>query len=195
MKLKNTSEPKLIINRDVPLKKVIGGGVIIFSLAATFVTIDKLGPEMLDSDEYGFYSTHYLENLNQINQKDYDLRFDEIYRNVTFSYNNNTYSGSSIYIISYDDGKAHLVDSNNRNIDLLTNESIKAKKTKAIPFKESSVFYQLYVAGIIKDEDVILSPNYLNIIANWDGEKHYQTVDLVAEQKTKLEYREKYGGK
>ena len=195
MKLKNTSEPKLIINRDVPLKKVIGGGLIIFSLAATFVTIDKLGPEMLDREEYGFYSTHYLENLEQINPKDYDLRFDEIYRNVTFSYNNNMYSGSSIYIISYDDGKTHLVDSNNRKFDLLTNESITAKKTKAIPFKESSVFYQLYVAGIIKDEDVILSPNYLNIIANWDGEKHYQTVDLVAEQKTKLEYREKYGGK
>ena len=195
MKLKNTSEPKLIINRDVPLKKVIGGGLIIFSLAATFVTIDKLVPEMLDSEEYGFYSKHYLENLDQINPKDYDLRFDEIYRNVTFSYNNNTYSGSSIYIISYDDGKTHLVDSNNRKFDLLTNESITAKKTKAIPFKESSVFYQLYVAGIIKDEDVILSPNYLNIIANWDGEKHYQTVDLVAEQKTKLEYRGKYGGK
>ena len=195
MKLKNTSEPKLIINRDVPLKKVIGGGLIIFSLAATFVTIDKLGPEMLDREEYGFYSTHYLENLEQINPKDYDLRFNEIYRNVTFSYNNNMYSGSSIYIISYDDGKTHLVDSNNRKFDLLTNESITAKKTKAIPFKESSVFYQLYVAGIIKDEDVILSPNYLNIIANWDGEKHYQTVDLVAEQKTKLEYREKYGGK
>lgn len=195
MALKNTNENKKIVNRNTNFKKVIAGGVIVFSLATTVIALNEDAPQILDSEEYGFYSTHYLDNLGKINPGDYDTKFGQIYDNVTYSYNGNSYSGTSLYIISYDDGTVHLIDSDDRKHDLLTKEDINAKRTGICLFKESSVFYELYEAGIIKNEHVELSPDYKSAINNWDGNKHYQTVDLVAQQETEKEYQAKYGGK
>lgn len=195
MKLNNTQEKRKIIRKNVPLKEVIAGGLVIFSLAAVVFSANQMKSEILDSEEYGFYSTHYIENLHNINPADYDSKFGEIYENVSYSYDGKTYSGLAIYIISYDDGSVHLVDSNNRAHDLLTNEELTAKRKHVVPFKESSIFYELYESGIIQDENVQLSSSYSDMISRWDGKKHYKTVDLVAERETSAEYQKKYGGK
>ena len=195
MSLKNTEEKQKIIKRNVSLKQVVATGIILFSLATVAISFDRSDSEIVDSEEHGYYSERYLENLRTTNPADYDSDFGQIYNNVTFSCNGKTYPGSSIYIVSYDDGLVHLIDSDNRKTDLITNESINAKRTGIALFKESSIFYELYKANIITNEQVELTPNYLDIIKTWDGEKHYQTVDLVVEQKTEEEYHKKYGGK
>lgn len=195
MMLNNTSESKKIVKRNVLLNGMLIGGVVTFSLATVLFSANQMKPEILDSEEYGFYSTHYIENLHNINPDDYDSKFDEIYKNVSYSYDDNTYSGLAIYIISYDDGSVHLVDSDNRKYDLLTNEVLTAKRKNVVPFKESSIFYELYESGIIEDENVQLSSAYSDMISRWDGKKHYKTVDLVAERETSAEYQERYGGK
>lgn len=195
MNLKNTDEKKKIVNRNANFKKAIAGGIIVFSLATTVLALNSADSEILDSEEYGFYSTHYLDNLGKTDPSDYDSKFGQIYDNVTYSYNGNSYSGESLYIISYEDGSVHLVDSDDRKHDLLTKEDINSKRTGICLFKESSVFYELYELGLIKNEHVELSLEYKNVINNWDGKKHYQTVDLVAQKKTEEEYQAKYGGK
>lgn len=195
MRLNNTSDNKKIIKRNVPLKEMIVGGVVIFSLATAVLGINQMKPEILDSEEYGFYSTHYLDNLRSEDESNYDSNFVKIYNDVTYTCGDNTYSGLSIYIVSYDDGSVHLIDSDNRSQDLITGDDITGKRVHVMPFRESSVFYELYASGIIQGENVTLSDTFLNYISRWNGEKHYQTVDLVAEQKTSLEYQERYGGK
>ena len=195
MNLNNTSEPKKIVKRDINLGKFVSSGIFVFSLATLVFSANKLNYKILDSEEYGFYSVHYLENLDNVKLEDYDYNFNQIYDNVTYKCNKKNYSGMSIYIVSYDDGTVHLIDSDNRKKDLITNEPIIGKRTKIMPFKQSSVFYDLYSLGVIKDENVILSSDYLNVIAGWNGEKHYKTIDLVAERETSLQYQEKYGGK
>lgn len=195
MKLNNTQEKRKIIRKNVPLNKIVIGGVVVFSLATVLFSANQMKPKILDSEEYGYYSTHYIENLHNITPDNYDSAFNEIYKNVSYSYDGNTYSGSAIYIISYDDGSVHLVDSNNRTHDLLTNEELTTKRKYVVPFKESSIFYELYESGIIQDENIQLSSTYSDMIRSWDGKKHYKTVDLVAEKETRAEYQKKYGGK
>lgn len=194
MRLNNTSEGRRIIKRNVPLKEIIVGGVVVFSLAKV-VAASQMKPEILDSEEYGFYSTHYLEHLRSEDEANYDSNFRKIYDNVTYTSGDNTYSGLAVYIVSYDNGEVHLIDSDDRKHDIITGDSVTGDRVKVMPFRESSVFYELYELGIIQDENVILSDNFIDYINRWDGEKHYQTVDLVAEQKTSIEYKERYGGK
>ena len=199
MKIKNTTNTKKIIKRNIFNKRVIATGLVIFSLAAVLVfnskTSNDNGPEYqqaynLESEEFNYYSTHYLDILRNLNPNDFDQTFAGIYKNVMYSYNNNFYNGSSVFIVNYDDGSTHLVDSNNPKSDLFTGESINSKKTKMVLFKESSLFYELYTNGVITSDSVTLSSEYIN---NWDGEKHYQTVDLVAQKEASESYEEKYG--
>ncbi len=79
--------------------------------------------------------------------------------------------------------------------NLITGEFITAKKTNIILFKESSAFYELCKDDIINNEIVEITSDYLNYINNWDGEKHYKTLDLAAGKKTNEEYQKKFGGK
>ena len=50
----------------LPLNGMLIGGVVTFSLATVLFSANQMKPEILDSEEYGFYSTHYLDNLRQI---------------------------------------------------------------------------------------------------------------------------------
>ena len=87
------------------------------------------------------------------------------------------------------------MDSNNSKEDLFTQEIINAKKTNIVLFKESSIFYELYKNGLIDSNEVILSNEYIDIIKNWDGKKHYKTPDLIAQKNALEEYELKYGGR
>lgn len=206
--LKNTIVNKKIIKRNIYNKKELANKIIIFSLFGLLITFksdiqatnNNVSTEdnskyILDCEGYGYYSIKYSESLRNIDPSNYDQKFYEIYKNVTYSYNNKNLNGNSVYIVQYDDGSTHLVDSNNNKYDLLTGKPITAKKTNIVLWKESSNFYELYKSGVITDNVVLLSSSYSGVINDWDGKKHYQTVDLVAEQKAEEEYQKKFGGK
>ena len=87
------------------------------------------------------------------------------------------------------------MDASNNKVDLITGESITIKRVHTVPFRESSAFYNLYINKLINEENFEITPNISDYIKNWDGQKHYKTIDLNAEKYATEEYQKKYGGR
>ena len=174
MKIENIKEKEMITKRNISFQKNISKGVVIFSLAAVMLGLsiesNVQESKIVDSEEYSYYSGKYLEYLNT-NTDEFDLNFDFIYKNAKYIYNDKEYKGTSIYIVEYDDNTTHLVDANNNMVDLLTEEKITAKRIKMSLFKESSLFYELYKNGIINNNEIELSKEYIEYIKNCMNKK------------------------
>ena len=198
MKIENIKEKEMITKRNISFQKNISKGVVIFSLAAVMLGLsiesNVQESKIVDSEEYSYYSGKYLEYLNT-NTDEFDLNFDFIYKNAKYIYNDKEYKGTSIYIVEYDDNTTHLVDANNNMVDLLTEEKITAKRIKMSLFKESSLFYELYKNGIINNNEIELSKEYIEYIKNWNGERHRETKDLMAEEYASNAFKEEFGGR
>lgn len=206
--MKSIKDKKTIMKRNIKFQKAIASGLVVFSLTGVIWGLSNNNEKrndissegtqasyIADSEEYLFYSGKYSEYLKKNNKEDFDSIFSQIYENARFLFNGNEYKCKAIYIVSYDDGSIHLVDANNNKYDLLTGELISAKRTNIVPFRESSLFYELYLNGIITSSDIQLSNNFKTYIESWDGTKHNQTLDLSAEAYAKDEYQKRFGGK
>ena len=195
--MKNTKEPKTITSKKATGKII--RGVCIFGIAIAIFTAGKNDKDQtntinLESEEYGYYTTNYLQNIREIDISEYDKKFEELCAKAIIIYNDKQYESDAIYIAKLEDGTIHLINSNNNKVDFITGVSLDSKRVKTMRWTDSSSFHEIYELGLITDNNIKLSENMIDMILNWDGEKHYQTVTQVAEKKTSEDYQKKYGG-
>jgi len=142
--------------------------------------------ELIDDKDFNEYSSYYMKFLKD-NKGRFDSEFENICQNIMFICDKE-YKSNQILIVKYDNGISHLIDADNNKQDLITKESLSGKKKRICYFNESSVFYELYKQGLIKDNKILLNINLQQIVNDWDGERHNKTLDLAAQKYAKEQY-------
>ena len=173
--------------KENKIKKIIISGTVI---SLFILTLDNNIIAKDDGQErYNYYSSSYIDAYSNINDE-FDDNFIDIYNNGKYILNDKEYNIKEIYLVKMDDGTIHLIKAGENKIDLLTNNTFVGKKESIVCFRDTSVFYELYLSGKIQKEI-----NLKNIIINdWDGLKHQQTKELKADDIATKKYRTKYGG-
>lgn len=192
MRLNNTKE-NVEIKKHTKAKRIaVTTGIIITSLFIIFSKKEKETPVEVNNisndkevttidDEFNRYTSIYLEELEKINDADFDSNFINIYENGIVTYNDKTYPLKDLFIKTMDDGTNYLTLAGEKT-DFLTGVSI-ADKTKisTIKFKNSSCFLKMYEDGIITDTNINIDKDITNsYISSWDGKGHTATPDLKA---------------
>ena len=205
MKVNNTNNDYTIKKKKNIQKKYLAGGIIISSLFISLATTnlsrnivnnnDNIKTEReLGEEKYNYYSKKYLEALKELNNKEYDDKFLDIYSNGKYIINGKEYNTKEIYIVQAGDNSIHLLGPESNDIDILTGKTFDQKRKTIMCFREASIFYEMYKAGIINDTTINIDNNTLKqYISNWDGKEHYETQELEAEKKAHDAYTKKYG--
>lgn len=217
--MKNTNKHFKIKEKNFFNKKEIVAGVVLFSLLS-FVSSDTLSVDNDESpvtpvttnqtydkevenqketnneigcnEKYNYYSSKYLESLKNMDENSFDKNFRTIYDLNEYTINGQTYESRLIYITKYEDGSVHLIKVDEQeDVDLFDKTKIESKQTGFCKFKNSSIYYELYKQGIIKDGEV--PSEVKNLISSWDGKKSTATPSLQAEEEASEEYKKKYG--
>ena len=134
---------------------------------------------------FSHYSKDYLNALDEINIDEFDQTFINIYRHGTYSINDSKYNISELYIVVTENGN-HIIKAGENNYDILTNQTFNEKQIKIECLKRTSVFYKLYLDGIINSENISVDINTLkNYIEKWDMKNHHEVPELLADMKAR----------
>ncbi len=120
----------------------------------------------------------YLRNVNNADLSNYDKGFVDYYRKGTIKILGKVYKPNSLFIEKYDN-KVILYDKNNIGYDLLTSNTYdKHKIDKFRRFRNSNIFYDLYLEyknNIVNNELIIDLKDldkFISLLSSFDGSIH-----------------------
>ena len=143
---------------------------------------------------YYFYEQVFIDSLNKIQFETFDNEFEDLCSDGVYSINGNEYSVREVYIVKCEDGSVHLIKAGENNLDVLTNNIFSSNKIIKLQFTDSRIFYDMYIDGLFKEKKLYLTSEIFNrYIIKWNGEKHLQTKEQIAEVESHEKYQEKYG--
>ena len=97
---------------------------------------------------------------------------------------------SELYIVTTENGKNHIIKAGKNKRDILTGQLFKEKKTNIECLRKTSIFYKLYLDGIISTKEIKIDKNTLNkYVEEWDGLSQYEVPELVADKEARERIR------
>lgn len=208
--MKNT-EKEYKIKQSKKLKRIlVGTGISVTALCLVYITQkDDLKQEKesttieteankdtINCNGRDEYMRMYMENMKELEQKEYDLNFREIYKqsnDMKLIIDEEELPIKSVFIASADDGNDHLLIAGENKTDILTKKPIEGRNDY-YTFRDSSMFYQMYKDGIINNNEIRISKEKMQeYLTNWDHEINDGIQEIEAKYKTNEEYREKHG--
>lgn len=204
--MKNTVNKSKIINMNYK-KIAIKSGIAISSLllyispvkAKTIERTPKQNhiesQEEIDDPKF-FWQTTYKNIYENLNIQDFDEEFLNVYNNIQYIIiDEKEYPINNIQVKQLENtNEVHFTYTGKNRIDLFTNESFTGKLKSNCDLKDSTIFYQLYCDGYIKEDKLMVTSEELQKYGNkWDGKIQTQTPDLMAEQQTNEIFKKKYG--
>ena len=182
-------EETAIVTENVGDSKTIGSSLV---SQITEDSEQKEEFEVIRDEEFGYYIHQLNEHTKELDSEEFDEIFEQYYNSSSLNINGYEYDINTLYLKTMEDGKIVLVCSKNPLTDLLTGEKL-GKNITIKRFKESTLFYNLYLDNRIEDGVIKISIADLSqYVNNWDGEEHSATLDLKATQMTEEDYGKRY---
>ena len=189
-----------IIKKNILSKMTLATGITVSMMFVSMSINDEIGKEKTSEitqkhnpEYYNTYMRAYVDSLKKMDLREFDSHFIDTYNNVKYLVNNQEYDSNQVYIVELEDNSKHLIIAGENNIDIMTNTKMEGKKINICCFKESTVFYQMYLDGIIKNNTLVVDNNLSNYVNSWDGKRHSAIPALKAESEASDVYRKKYG--
>ena len=92
------------------------------------------------------------------------------------------YELNKLLVVKNTDGKVHLKINGGENVDIITNETFGNDFDSTCSFKDSSIFYSLYLVGRLDKEGIIDTADILIELHTWNGEKHSRQFKIISEK-------------
>jgi len=201
MKIQNTEKSyKIVKINEISTKNIIEG-IVAFSLLESWINfhLKKMENEQKFKEGeamHGYYSIAYINALKQLNVKDYDEAFIDIYKNGHFNIDGTEYGIAELYLSETQDGNIYLIKAGENKTDILSKTDFNSKRLTIVDLRDSSIFYKMYKAGIIKDKEIKLTIEQLKEYINeWDKKRHYEIPELKAKKEASAKFQERYGDK
>lgn len=193
--MNNTNKKYKIIKNNSINKKYIIGGVLVTTLFISCAKPNNIKKEYdLGQEQYNYYSTEYMNAINNMNESEFDNNFINIYKNGTYTINNQKYEINTIYISKLKDGSVHIYKAGENNYDIINSNEFYEKKKVVCCFRDSSVFFKLYEDGVFTNENIEIDNQILqDYINEWDSTKHTKLPELKADSEASKKYKLKYG--
>lgn len=193
--LKNTEKNSKIIKHKSSKRYILTTGVIASSLFMIFCQYHQQEKsskniESTQDDNHNRFSNIYQKIYETLELNQFDQQFLNIYQNGQITIKDEQYTLNQIYLKKCEDETVHFIVAGKNKIDLLTKEVINSPFTLTCSFKNTDIFYQMYLDGIIKNEQIEVNPQIYQLYANtWNGERHEQTPELKSEIETNKIYQ------
>ena len=202
------------IKKHTKLKRyLIGSGISISAVCLLYVSNqplnkdnDNKGPviettslsnDSITCEGRDEYLNIYIEQMANIDNKKYDPKFIDIYKNKELTVivdDDKKYDVDLIYLAKTEDDKDHYFLVEGEKKDLFTNESLDDRETY-YTLTDSSIFYRMYQDGLINDEGTInISSDQMKEYLNtWDHDINHGIPEIEARYAANEEYGRRHG--
>ena len=178
--LENTEKKLKIVKKNIGKRFLFNGTCVTSLMVALSLSGGNIINKASNSENndvgcdssYGIYSVNYIKELENMDYSKFDEKFINIYDNGQYILKNQKYNIGEIYILRLENGDVHLIQAGNNNEDILTHEKFEGKNNSLLCFRDSSIFYDLYLNGIVLETTDL--DNVKDFIKKWDGTRHLQ---------------------
>lgn len=145
-------------------------------------------------DAYHRYYKIYNEIIQNLNIHQFDDKFLDIYNNGIIVIDGREYPIEKLRLRHLESGITHFTFPGKNHVDVFTGEYFDGREDAVCPFRNSSIFYQMYQDGSIQSKQIIVNKDIFQTYAkDWDKTIHTETPKLKAEVEANKIYRKKYG--
>ena len=197
--MKTINEKISIIKKNSFKEKKIIGGIIITSLMLAIsmpnqtMSSEKKETTSIDHEVKNYFDTEYLSLLSNAIPAEYDQRFRNIFFNAEVVIENEKYDITEFFMVELEDGSTHLININNPTIDIVTKEEISDDYDLIDDFRNTTTFWNLYKAGKIKNNEIIIDSSLKEYTGAWDRESHEEILELSARNEAERRTRTHFG--
>ena len=169
--------------------------VISTILTASLVNAHILKQETIQNkgighEMYNTYSKAYLDTISELDKTKFDETFIDIYHNGKYYIDETEYDVSELYLVTTENGEKHIIKAGENKKDILTGQLFKEKRINIECLRKTSIFYKLYLDGIISTKEIKIDKNTLNkYVEEWDGLSQYEVPELVADKEARERIR------
>lgn len=161
--MQNTNKEYKITKKN-NIKWFFINGIFITNIFARLISLSPAGKDLNAYDDSSIESS--IESQGEF----LDRGLVSVMRNCEIVINDIPIDNNVIEIAILDNNEV-ILKSEKLDIDLINLEPIKNKITKSALFEKSSAFYNIYEAGLIHDNQLIIDDNTMSYIKNWDGKE------------------------
>ena len=186
--MKNTNGNYRITKKKLFNKFVIIGGIAVssffmndFAHACTTDApgqyVSQIGADIVFGDE-DYEDELYQRAVEELKGTQFDLDFVELCNRPVFVVDGVEYKAKEFIIRLLEDGTAYITTLKNPKVNILTGEEVEGKVVLSMSLYKTSIYYQMYVDGVITDKNIVVDKEIFKKYAdNWDGKMHDQTFD------------------
>ncbi len=195
--LKNTDDTYNVLNKN-DLKRFS----VAIGITCTSLFISLIQPKEVKATEnsskietnYNSGRDYYYQIYDKIYQNldlnSFDSRLIDIYQNGTIIIDEKEYPLERLRVRHTENGNTHFILSGDNHLDVYTKEKFDDKVDFVCPFRDSTIFFNMYQDGIITSDKINLSKEDMEkYSSDWTPDTHVGIPRLMAERETNKIYR------
>ena len=180
--MNNTDQNSVLKNKKTRRALIVGGSLMVFSLIGLFSS--KARDKNVIDNYQNYNSETTVKTVDEMieENEEFDNNFKDLQNMDKIKIGDKEYDLNRLTVVKNSDGKAYLKKTGGENVDILTNKEFSDDSVSICFFKDSSIFYDLYVAGML-DKDGIKNTKDVSVLLNtWNGEEHSHTLEVLSEK-------------